>query len=126
MAVEKKRGLLLTGWLILMLVANISSALSYVWLIMLTFVNPSFFVELMPEMPFWVLYFFGLLVILNIVLVVALLKWKKAGFYGFCGVAAIALIVNATVLNAGVFSIIGLFGPVILYLVMRPKWNLFE
>ena len=51
--------------------------------------------------------------------------WKKWAFFAFCGIAGIAFVINL-VIRGGFSSILGLLGPIILYLIMRPKWDLFE
>lgn len=115
-ATEKKRGGLLTFWLILMLIGNIITILVYLLgRNILTFLIPS-----------WAIYIMPILALLNIVFVIFLFMWKKWAFFGFCGTTGVALVINI-ILGAGIFSIIlGLAGPVILYLILRPKWDLLE
>jgi hypothetical protein len=72
-----------------------------------------------------VFYGFGILCLVNFGLTIFLFFWKKWPLYVFCGIAIIVLIANI-VLGLGGISILGLFGPVILYLIMRPKWELFK
>ncbi len=114
---EKKRGILLTGWLILMLLANSFSALSY-------FLGGSFFATVLT-IPLWSLYTFGLLALFNVGFTIFLFKWKKWAFFAFCGNAVIAFVINLSI-GAGFVSISGFLGILILYLILRPKWSLLE
>jgi hypothetical protein len=57
--------------------------------------------------------------VVNIACAIALLRWKKWGFYGMVGTAAIALIINiAAGLGVG-RSLVGLIGIGILYWVLN-------
>ncbi len=116
---EKKRGALLTIWLAIMLILNIITALSY---LLLNASIASFY----PDIPSWVFYIYGLLSLANAAFVIFLFKWKKWGFFAICASAAIIFIMNIAVGIGTITAITGLLGPVILYLIMKPKWNLFE
>ncbi len=116
---EKKRGALLTIWLAIMLILNIITALSY---LLLNASIASFY----PGIPLWIFYLYGLLSLANAVFVIFLFKWKKWAFFAICASAAIIFIMNISVGIKTTAAIAGLLGPVILYLIMRPKWNLFE
>jgi hypothetical protein len=116
---EKKRGWLLTAWLVLMLVANFLSAASYL------FFNSSFTV-LLPAVPIWTFYIYGVLALANFVFTIFLFKWKKWAFYAFLSVAVVAFIMNIAIgLGVGT-AIFGAVGVLILYLILRPKWALLE
>ena len=112
---EKKRGALLTIWLVIMLIANLISAFSYL-------VLSSAIASAYPG----IFYIYGLLSLANLAFVIFLFMWKRWPFYAFCGVAIISFIMNLAIGLGIANSLLGLAGPTILYLVMRPKWVLFE
>jgi uncharacterized membrane protein len=112
---EKKRGVLLTAWLILMLIASAGSAIFY-------FLFGSFITAVLPTIPSWALYALGIGSALNVVFTIFLFKWKKWAFFAFCGMGGIVFVINI-VIGLGITSISGLLGLVILWLLLRPKWN---
>ena len=117
----KERGPILTAWLILILVANIFTVLMYLVLLL----SPVGRVLFLPRIDFWTIYVFCFLGTFNLVCVCFLFFWKKWAFFGLCGSATIALVLNLYV-DVGYFAFVGLAGVVMLYLVLRPKWNLLE
>jgi hypothetical protein len=116
---EKKRSGLLTGWLVFMLIANFFTALLY-------FILNSAIAPDHLNVPSWIFYIYGLLSLINFSLVIFLLMWKRWAFYALIGSAIIAFIMNLAIGVGIVTAIFGLVGPLILYLIMRPKWDLFE
>ena len=119
---EKKRGILLTGWLILVLIVNAAFALIYI-------VDPSYITyitDVFPPIPTGMIYLLGVCALLNVVFAIFLFMWKKWAFFASVGMAVIVFVINAGLIGVGIFSPLGLLGPVILYLVMRPKWELFK
>ena|SRR3989344_3527910 len=117
---EKKRGVLLTIWLILMLIANAAMALIYL-------IGGSFISELTSTISSWAIYTLGILAVLNFIFTIFLFMWKKWAFFAFCGSAVVALIINLIIGTNIIFSILSLIiGIGILYLILRPKWNLFD
>ena len=115
---EKERGALLTVWLILMLPANAGTAAAYLLL-------GGFIAALVPTIPIWAIYTFAIFGLLNVIFIIFLFMWKKWAFFALCGSAGIAFILNL-VIGVGLFSILGLLGPAVLYLILRPKWTLLE
>lgn len=116
---SKKRGTLLTIWLIWMLIANTGATLTYLlW--------NSAIITAFPNAPSWMFYIYGILCLANVIFAVFLFMWKKWAFFAFCGIAGIAFILNLIIGLGIVASIFGLAGPVILYLILRPKWSLLE
>lgn len=115
---EKKRGGLLTAWLILMLIANAGTAVYYL-------LFGSAVISLLPTIPSWSLYVLGILAAINFVFTIFLFMWKKWAFFALCGMTGIAFVINI-VIGLGITSVLGLLGPVILYLVLRSKWNYLE
>ncbi len=116
---EKKRGALLTTWLVIMLIANFFTALSY-------FIFNSTIASTYPNIPVWMFYLYGVLSLANLTFVIFLFMWKRWAFYALCGSAVIAFIMNIVVGLGIATSIMGLAGPVILYLIMRSRWELFK
>lgn len=125
---KKERGFLLTIWLGLGVLGLIVAAIEYI-------AFPSFVQKYASSqiiIPISVSYLFGLLNIIQLVMVYYIYNWKKIGFYGFVGIDVIAFIINFIYLGIyqstlGLIALIGgLIGLVIWYLILRTKWNLFE
>jgi hypothetical protein len=116
---EKERGTLLTIWLFLMLISNAACALIY-------FLIVSGLITTESAMPFWVFYVFGIACSLNVIFTIFLFKWKKWAFFAFCGMAAIAFVINIAIGINIILAFCGLLGPLILYLLLKPKWELLE
>jgi len=116
---KKERGALLTIWLVLMLAGGIISAIGYL-------VFNSTFASLYPNAAPWMFYIYGLLALAVSVSACFLFMWKRWAFYVYCGVAILSAILNL-IIGLGAFSVfLGLFGPVILYFIMKPRWSLFK
>ncbi len=115
---HKDRGPLLTVWLILMLIGNIFSLFFFL-------VVGKLIPKLFLMYPNWVLYTFEIMTVLELILTICLFFWKKWAFYVLCVFCIIALVINVFVMKSYA-SILGIVGPIILYLIMRPKWNLFN
>lgn len=118
---EKNRGALLTIWLMIMLGVNIIYAFFYL-------VSGGFIINLLPSATERVAtYIFGILALFNAALTIFLFKWKKWAFFAFCGNTVLIFIINLIIGTPIIASLFGLFlGPLVLYLIMKPKWNLFE
>jgi len=115
---EKKRGALLTIWLILMLLANAGTALGYL-------LEGGFITAVLPTIPSWAIYVLGVVTLLNVVFTIFLFMWKKWAFFALCGTAGLAFVINL-IIGMGFYSVFGLLGLIILYLILSPKWNLLE
>lgn len=116
---EKKRGAWLTFWLILMLILNFFVALSYL-------LFNKLMVLMYPKVSLGVWYVYGFAALANVVFVIFLFLWKKWPFYAFCGITLLAFIMNLAI-GLGILSaILGLLGPIILYLSMKSRWKLFK
>lgn len=116
---SKKRGKLLTGWLVLMLIVNAGAALTYLlW-------NSSI-IAMYPNAPSWIFYIYGILGLANVVFTVFLFSWRKWAFFALCGSTGVGFILNLIIGLGLVVDISGLAGPVILYLILRSRWNLLE
>ena len=106
---EKKRGTFLTVWLILILIANVAIALFYA---ALSFTSDIYTL-------------FAIISFFNVSFTVALFRWDKWGFYGFCGSTVVTFIINL-ILGAGLTSVLGFVSIFILYIAMKPKWEYFK
>ncbi|MFA7707548.1 MAG: hypothetical protein WCX73_01230 [Candidatus Pacearchaeota archaeon] len=116
---EKKRGVWLTIWLIIMLIANFFTALIYL-------IFTKAMASVYPNVANWVWYVYGLLALVNFIFVIFLFMWKKWPFFAFCGVSIIVFIMNLAI-GLDIFSaLFGFFGIIVLYLSMKSRWNLFK
>ena len=106
---------MLTLWLALLIIANIGS----------TLLNVLGIRPLPSSVPLWAIYTLYLGAVLIVVSAIAMLAWKKWGFYLLCAVEVLAVAVNL-VAGAGVFAFVGLIGLAITYLLLRSSWSLFE
>ena len=116
---EKKRGAWLNIWLSIMLVANFITAFSY-----LVFTDRV--IQTFPHVAAGAWYFFGLVAFANFIFVIFLFNWKRWPFYGLCMTSIVAAVMNLMIGLQFVAATFGLLGILILYLSMKPKWNLFE
>lgn len=118
----KSRGGLLTAWLILVLLANGLMAFTYLGASYNYAIGVS--TPLSNSMPLFLLLIFAIFSVLNVCATIALFKWKKWGFYACCLSSAVAFFAN---ISLGVtLAFAGLFGVLILYLLLRSKWGLLE
>jgi len=115
---EKKRGAWLTIWLVFMLISNFFAALMFLLL------NKTI-ASVYPNVAMWVWYVYGSLSLAIFVFVILLFMWKKWPIFAFIGIEVIVFIMNLVIGLGIVVSVIGLAGPIILYLSMRSRWNLF-
>lgn len=113
----KQRGVGLTIWLTLILLANAIIAVFYIGF-------SGFFADL--GVPMWSVYVFGLFGLANVVFTIFLFRWQKWAFFAYCGVAIVALVINLITGLSITNSLLGLLGPIILYLFLRPKWKFLE
>lgn len=116
-SLEKKRGFWLTAWLVLMIIANFFSAMTYL-------LFQDLVLTLEPNLPVWLLYLYGILSVAGIIFAIFLFSWKKWPFYAICGIAI--LLFGLNVWSFGIISALsGPLGVLFLYLLMRPKWAMF-
>lgn len=109
---DKKRHGCLTAFLIFMIIFNSGSAL-------LNFMANDFISSTNPNIPPWALPVLGIVGVFNLVCSIALLKFKKWGFYGFVISAVIVVFINISA-DMGIGSVIGgLLGVAILYGVLH-------
>lgn len=116
---EKKRGGCITAFLIFMFIINPLVSIYYI-------VAGDTVKQVMPGMPDWaipVLTVFGLI---NLGLAIAIWNWKRIGIYGLWASAIIVLGINLAIEISPIQSFLGLLGPLIITLLVRPKWAEFE
>jgi hypothetical protein len=102
----------LTAWLILMIVLNSATALFYL-------LGTETMQQAFPTAPRALFFLLALLGVFNLVCAIALFRWKKWGFWAFCGSSVLALLVNLS-LGLGIRStVLGLLGFIILYGVLH-------
>lgn len=99
----------LTAYLTVMLLSNLGTAIFY----MAALSNGK-----ATTLPTPLMLIMATMCLLNLVLVGALFKWKKWGFYGFVGTTIIAFIINLYI-GIGVYALIGLSGIPILFGVLK-------
>jgi len=97
-------------------------------------------VERFPHAPRFILYIYGALAWGNIIAMIALLKSRKWGLWLFLGVTIVIIILNfinridAIINPLGLSNLLfnlllilgGLLGPLIVYLLLRPRWKQFK
>ena len=110
---NKKRGILLTIWLLIMLIAN-------------TYTGYTFLKLVFSEFGTWMYYAYSFVSLLNVVFIISLFMWKRWAFYAFCGSSVLAIVLNL-LMGLGMFAIFfGISGPIVLYLFMSSRWKMFE
>jgi hypothetical protein len=115
-----KRPRFLTVWLILIAIADVFSLFSYTF-------GASSITRALPNFPSWAFLLYDVGIVLQLICVVLLWRWKKIGFYLIAAGALVVAVLNVAILGAaGIGGIIlGLVGVGILYLAMRPVWEQF-
>ncbi len=102
-----------SAWLIFALVMNAIVALLYLY-----FANKPIQI---PKLSVLTLYCFIILLVLNLIFIAKLLKWKKSGFYGICVTTIIGFLINITVGLPPTPCIVGLLSIPILYGILQIK-----
>ena len=116
--IEKKRGGCITAFLIFMFIINPLLAIYYLF-------AGEFIMESLPGIPAWSLPVLAVFGLINLGLAIAIWKWKRIGIYGLWVSAVLVLIINLTIGLTPVQSFMGLLGPLIITLLVRPKWASF-
>ena len=104
-----------TAWLILIIVINLAALIIYIML-------PSKILA-MSHTPYDTHLEILFLGALNIVFSLTLMRWRKIGFYGFCITAILSFLLNISTDISPIASILGLFGPALLYAILKIKKN---
>ncbi len=112
MAALKERHGCLTAWLVVMIVGNLIVAVYYL-------VSSASFRQAMPSGSEWTLPASIILLLFNMVCAVALLNWKKWGFWGICVSSTIVLIVNLSAGLGIIPALSALLGVILLFWVLH-------
>jgi uncharacterized BrkB/YihY/UPF0761 family membrane protein len=108
---QRKRKHLLTAFLIFGILSNAFSILTYT-------VFQSKVLEMSPDVAPWTLVAMALISVANVVFNLALLSWKKWGFWGACASAVLAFLVNIS-WSSNPRVAVGLLGPLVLYALLQ-------
>ena len=116
---QRARGGCLTAMLVAMIVANSATAVLY-------FADPVAISQGSANFSEEIGLLLGVCAVVNAALAVMVFQWRRVGMYGIAVTATLSFVVN---LHLGVpfeMSLIGLAGPVILGLLVRPHWEQFR
>ena len=112
---SKQRHGCVTAWLILMIIANSITAITYL------FMGDSVSHNLPNPIPQPMMLVLAIVGIANLTFSVLLFKWKKWAFWAFAGTGLITLGINLSIgLGIGM-SLFGLAGAAILYGILQIK-----
>jgi hypothetical protein len=109
---DKQRHGCLTAYLVLAIIANSATALIYLF-------GAAAIKRSAPNMPDWAFPVLIVLVLFNLACAVALLRWKKWGFWGLVGSAVVTLGVNLTIGLGLSSAMVGFLGVILLYGVLH-------
>lgn len=113
----KQRHGCVTAWLILMIIANSFTAITYL------FASDMITRALPGDASQGLIILLGIVGVANVMFSILLFQWNKWGFWGFCITSVIALFINLSMgLGIGQ-SVMGLIGIGILYGVFQIKKN---
>lgn len=115
---EPQRGGCLTAFLLVMIIANALTALFH-----LSF--PSFVSRHYPGMGRGLVLLLGLGGLLNIVFAILVWQWRRAGVYGLAAIAVLVFPLNLHIGIPVLPAAFGLLGPLILVVLVWPKWTRF-
>ena len=115
---ERKRGVWLTAFLVLMVIANALSVFVY-------FVNPDMIITAFPKISLELAYLLGSVCLFNVFLAINIWMWKKLAIYGFYIVVIFGVLINLYIGLGLIGSLSGLMGGMILFLVTRKKMQYF-
>jgi hypothetical protein len=106
----------LTTWLVLMIIANAVTSLSYA---AIAVSRASTVHSTLRRTPTWALFVLMVGCIANIVFAVALFRWKRWGFLGFLVTTILTLAINLSIGIKPAFVLLGACGILILYGVLQ-------
>lgn len=122
----KQRHGCVTAWLVLMIIANSLTAMTYF------FASEMVIKKLSMDVSNSMIILLGIICIANVIFSVMLFQWKKLGFWGFVITSIGALIINVNIGLGIAQSLFGLVGIGILYGVLQikkdniPAWDNLE
>lgn len=115
----KKRGFWLSSILILGFVASPITAYLY-------FSEPQTVLSFYPAATLEIVYFLGVMSVVNLGIIAAIWTWRKIGLYAVYATSALAFCINIYIGIGVVESISGLVGPLIIFLTTRNKSHFFK
>jgi len=101
-----------------MFIANPLTAFTY-------FSNPEIIIQTYPKITAGLLYFMGVMAIVNVILAVGIWMWKKWGVFGFYGVVTMAFVINLYVGLGIANSLMGVVGAVLIFFTTKNRWEHF-
>jgi len=119
--IKKKEGIK-----ILRIIFYIIAAIIMLWSVITIFAFIVFnhkMVESYPHVPSLIFHILGIIAWGNIIGMIALIRYRKWGFWLYLGVT-IAVIILYLIGKMNFFlAISGIIGPIIVYLLLRPRWR---
>ncbi len=116
---DKKRGLGLAIFLVLLMISNALTALSY-------FTTVDMIIEMLPSMSKTIVYFLGWLCVLNTLCAFGVWHWKKLAINGLYAIVVLMFAINIY-LGFGISGAApGIITAVLLYLLTKNKMQNFE
>jgi len=136
---KNRHGCLMT-WLVLIIIANSATALSYlIYLLGRRMISQTLQslilqsqmpqsqilqIQMLLNIPVWVFPVLIVFSIFNVVCAIALLRWNKWGFWGVCTSSVAMLVVNLLFFSRGIGSVLfsvltGLLGVLVLFGVLH-------
>ncbi len=116
---KRKRGVALSVFLVLLMISNALTALSY-------FTSADMIIEMLPSMSETMVYFLGWLSVLNALCAFGVWHWKKLAINGLYAIVVLMFVLNIY-LGFGISGAApGLITAVLLYLLTRNKLSLFD
>ena len=112
MSEEKQRHGCLTVWLVLIIILNSLTAVTYLF-------AGALLRKFTPATPVWAFPVLAICGVLNVAFAIALFQWKKWGFFGFIATAIVIFVVNLEIGIKPIHALFGLAGVSILYGVLQ-------
>jgi len=113
------RGGCLTTFLVFMMIVNAALAVFYL-------LSSDAVAEQVPQLSQGVVLLLGAAALLNVILAVLVWQWRRAGVVGSVAVALVVFPLNIFVGLPILQSMAGLLGPMILAILVRPRWSRFR
>ncbi|OGI66155.1 hypothetical protein A3A95_00360 [Candidatus Nomurabacteria bacterium RIFCSPLOWO2_01_FULL_39_18] len=125
---NKKHGVLLTVWVVLIIIINVIISAGWLW----ESIHPY-----TPESTsLWLIYVYVISGFVNVVFIVFLFRWKKWAFFAYFGSVVVVFILNVISGRIELISLpfslpYALVGPAVLYWILHSKtfyskWDLLE
>jgi hypothetical protein len=116
---HKQRGGCLTAFLVLMFIANPITALFYLF-------GTEILHKGLPNAPEWMFPVLAVLASAQLVCAIGMWTWRKWGVYGSFTLAALGFVINLAMGINPMQAFMGLGGPIILAVLIKPIWRGFR